>query len=107
MDDLNFNISNNWNAAEFILHAKVQSDISRLLLEGGPGQGKSTISQFICQVHRVRLLENKNDIKLLKKSILETPIRLPFKIDLSVIQTNALPTKCRLNTEIIMICMQS
>jgi hypothetical protein len=82
VDDFNINTSNNWTAAEFILHPKVQSEISRILLEGGPGQGKSTISQFICQVHRVRLLEITKDIDLLKKSIVETPIRLPFKIDL-------------------------
>lgn len=28
----------------------------RIVLIGGPGQGKSTLSQFLCQVHRVALL---------------------------------------------------
>jgi len=70
-----------WNAAEFILHPKVQSEIDKILLEGGPGQGKSTISQFICQVHRVRLLRKQHDINLLKKNIISCPVRLPFKID--------------------------
>jgi hypothetical protein len=77
-----FNNNNNWCAAEFILHPKVQSEIDRILLEGGPGQGKSTISQYISQVHRVRLLQKTNDINLLKQNIKDTPIRLPFKIDL-------------------------
>lgn len=84
IDDYGFNnnINNNWCAAEFILHPKVQIDIDRILLEGGPGQGKSTISQYVSQVHRVRLLEKISDINLLKQNIRDTPIRLPFKIDL-------------------------
>lgn len=79
VDDTN---NNNWCAAEFILHPKVQSDIDRILLEGGPGQGKSTISQYISQVHRIRLLNKTSDINLLKQNIKDTPVRLPFKIDL-------------------------
>lgn len=72
----------NIGAAEFLLHPKVQSEIERVLLEGGPGQGKSTISQYICQVHRVRLLSKSLDIALLPKNIKHTPVRLPIKIDL-------------------------
>lgn len=69
-------------AAEFLLHSKVQNEIERVLLEGGPGQGKSTISQYISQVHRVRLLNKSTDIKLLPDNIQNTPVRLPFKVDL-------------------------
>ena len=69
-------------AAEFLLHSKVQNNIERILLEGGPGQGKSTISQYICQVHRARLLNKTSDINLLPPNIKNTPVRLPFKIDL-------------------------
>jgi hypothetical protein len=69
-------------AAEFLLHTKVQNEIERVILEGGPGQGKSTISQYICQVHRVRLLNKVNDMLLIPKELKGTPIRLPFKIDL-------------------------
>ena len=73
---------NDLGAAEFILHPKVQSEIERMLLEGGPGQGKSTIAQYICQVHRARLLNKSTDIALLPQNIKNTPVRLPFKIDL-------------------------
>ncbi len=69
-------------AADFILNAKVQNGIKRLLLEGGPGQGKSTISQYVCQVHRIRLLNKESDLKLIPKKKAESPIRLPIKIDL-------------------------
>ena len=69
-------------AAEFLLHPKFQNETARILLEGGPGQGKSTISQYICQVHRARLLEKRSDLEKLPESTKSTPIRLPFKIDL-------------------------
>lgn len=69
-------------AAEFLLHSKVQGTIERILLEGGPGQGKSTISQYISQVHRVRLLNNKSDKVVLPDVIKNSPVRFPFKIDL-------------------------
>lgn len=72
----------NIGAAEFLLNPIVQNRINRILLEGGPGQGKSTISQFICQVHRVRLLEKKKDLQLISENLINTPVRIPFKVDL-------------------------
>jgi hypothetical protein len=69
-------------AAEFLLHPEVQSGIRRILLEGGPGQGKSTISQYISQVHRAKLLNKTSDLMLLPDNIKNSPVRLPFKIDL-------------------------
>lgn len=69
-------------AAEFLLSPITQNNIERLLLEGGPGQGKSTISQYICQAHRVRLLNRIDDVKLLSDKVINSPVRLPFKLDL-------------------------
>ncbi|MBK8498963.1 MAG: hypothetical protein IPL52_09130 [Flavobacteriales bacterium] len=69
-------------AASFLLHPLVQDRIGRILLEGGPGQGKSTIAQYVSQVHRARLLNRDGDIALLPSSLREAPIRLPFKVDL-------------------------
>jgi len=69
-------------AAAFLLDKRTQEYIERILLEGAPGQGKSTISQYICQVHRARLLNKTYDLKLLPDYLQQTPIRLPFKIDL-------------------------
>lgn len=82
-NDLNFpEDTESIGAARFLLHPLVQNKVERILLEGGPGQGKSTISQYICQVHRARLLNRYDDIKLIPENVLQTPIRLPFKIDL-------------------------
>ena len=71
-----------FGAAKFLLSSKVQNGIERILLEGGPGQGKSTISQYICQVHRAKLLNKIEDLKLLPDDIRKSPVRIPFKIDL-------------------------
>jgi hypothetical protein len=69
-------------AAEFLLNPQVQNGIERILLEGGPGQGKSTISQYICQVHRAKLLNKTDDLSILPDKIRKYPVRIPFKVDL-------------------------
>jgi hypothetical protein len=74
--------NDNTRAAEFLLHSKIQNGIERILLEGGPGQGKSTVSQYICQVHRAKLLNKTNDLYLLPDNIRRYSVRIPFKIDL-------------------------
>jgi hypothetical protein len=92
----------NVGAASFLLHPKIQNEVERILLEGGPGQGKSTISQYICQVHRARLLNKTVDLVLLPDHAKKTPIRLPFKIDLRHIASwveNKNPYQGRLNEE--------
>lgn len=83
-DDNNIQLDerDNLGAAAFLLHPKIQNRIERILLEGGPGQGKSTISQYICQVHRIRLLNKIEDLKLIPDNLNHSPVRLPFKIDL-------------------------
>lgn len=70
------------NAAEFLLDSVVQENIERVLLEGGPGQGKSTISQFVCQVNRIKLLNKHADKLKLSPKFIESPVRFPIKIDL-------------------------
>jgi hypothetical protein len=69
-----------------------------VLLLGGPGQGKSTVGQFVSQVFRARLLStiddrNTPDINDIIKSTLDHakhlggstdgPIRVPFHVELS------------------------
>ena len=45
-------------AAWLLLHPTAQERLSWVVVEGAPGQGKSTIVQYICQVHRQRLLSS-------------------------------------------------
>lgn len=70
-------------AALWLLHPLVQQLVPCLVLEGAPGQGKSTVVQYVCQVHRARLLslEQGGTLDILKKHA-ETPLRLPLKVDL-------------------------
>src|SRR6266849_127050 len=69
-------------AASFLLHPQVQEHIPALVLEGAPGQGKSTIAQYVCQVHRMRLLQEEEVLNSIPKAHRESPIRLPIKVDL-------------------------
>ena len=55
--------------------------LTRIVLEGAPGQGKSTIGQYLCQVHRARLLES-GELNRFPAAHLATPIRIPFLVDL-------------------------
>lgn len=66
-------------AATLLLNSKAPK---LLLLEGAPGQGKSTIAQYVCQVHRIRLLGELQDLQLLSPEHQASPLRLPLKVDL-------------------------
>lgn len=68
-------------AATVLLHPLSQSHLSRVVIEGAPGQGKSTIVQYICQVHRQRILNKQLDDSRVPESHRQTPVRLPLKID--------------------------
>jgi hypothetical protein len=74
--------NNNITAAHFLTDPRVQNSMKRILLEGGPGQGKSTISQYICQINRAKLLNKVEDIKKIPEYFTKVAIRLPFKMDL-------------------------
>ena len=66
--------------ATLLLHPLAQNHLSRVVIEGAPGQGKSTIAQYICQIHRRHLLNEENDQRIPDEHQ-NKPVRLPFKID--------------------------
>ena len=47
-------------AASLLLDGDFQQAEPLVILEGAPGQGKSTIVQYICQVHRMRILDRQH-----------------------------------------------
>jgi hypothetical protein len=57
------------------------SDIApdRTVIVGGPGEGKSTIGQYLAQLHRAALLGKADDIAISPEYVPETP-RLPFRV---------------------------
>ncbi|HKO98453.1 MAG TPA: hypothetical protein VJU86_15760 [Pyrinomonadaceae bacterium] len=74
-------------AASLLLHPIGQGNIARMVLEGAPGQGKSTIAQYICQVHRMRLLNREVELASLPAHHSSVPVRIPFKVDLRDLAT--------------------
>lgn len=73
-------------AATLLLNEATQSAAPRVVVEGAPGQGKSTIAQYVCQVHRMQLLENEN-LALLPVDHRQAPRRLPIRVDLRDLAT--------------------
>ena len=68
-------------AASFLLDPQVQEHLPTIVLEGAPGQGKSTIAQYICQIHRMRLLNEASELESIPEHHKYTPLRIPIKVD--------------------------
>jgi hypothetical protein len=69
-------------AAGLVLNKIFQSNVRRLIIEGAPGQGKSTLVQYACQIHRAQLLGKSKDISGVDASHLTGGVRIPLKIEL-------------------------
>src|SRR5450755_2926410 len=72
----------NTGAAELLLDPTFAEQNPAVVLEGAPGQGKSTLSQYLMQVHRARLLGLTEEISALPKFAADGPIMLPVKLEL-------------------------
>ena len=68
-------------AATLLLDPVCQDRVRRLVLEGAPGQGKSTVVQYVCQLHRRHLLGIGLDESKIQEDHRCHPVRLPFKVD--------------------------
>lgn len=82
-------------SATLLLHPLIQKEAPWIVLEGAPGQGKSTITQYLCQVHRMRLLgreevkkhlpeayKESEDLRVIPEHHINSQVCLPFRIDL-------------------------
>ena len=69
-------------AATLLLNDELQALAPRVVLEAAPGEGKSTALQYICQVHRIRLLDKTSELDSLPASHAVSPVRLPLKLEL-------------------------
>lgn len=74
-------------AATILLHRMTQQQMHHLVLEGAPGQGKSTLVQYVCQIHRMRTLGRSDDLAAIPSEHRSGPVRLPFKVDLRDLST--------------------
>ena len=68
-------------AATLLLDNDFQKAEPLLILEGAPGQGKSTISQYICQIHRMRFLSREGG-EAADPVHIKSSLRVPFKVEL-------------------------
>ncbi|MFJ3781072.1 NACHT domain-containing protein [Streptomyces sp. NPDC090093] len=69
-------------AATVLLSDHDVTELDRLVIEAGPGQGKSTLIQFLGQVNRARLLSKERDLAPLPVWLTSGPLRLPIRIEL-------------------------
>ena len=69
-------------AAAFFLQMPRAAGVARFVVEGAPGQGKSTVTQFVCQIHRLRLLNHTPELQAIDEVHKSGPLRTPFRIDL-------------------------
>lgn len=72
----------NLGVAELLLGSAAQEHLKLVVLEGAPGQGKSTLAQFVCQMHRARLLRKQDVLGRVKEAYQHTTFRVPIKVDL-------------------------
>ncbi len=56
--------------------------LPNLLIEGAPGQGKSTLAQYLCQIHRIRWLGIQEDLFKVSDDALQSGLRFPVRVDL-------------------------
>ena len=57
--------------------------VSRFVLEGAPGQGKSTVTQFLCQMNRLKLLPSRrSELSSVGPLHASARTRTPFRVDL-------------------------
>ncbi|MDO8145178.1 NACHT domain-containing NTPase [Isoptericola sp. 178] len=68
--------------ADLLLDQRTHRVFPWVVLQGAPGQGKSTLAQYICQVHRARLLGKQDLVDALPDAHAGCAIRLPVKVDL-------------------------
>ncbi|MFD9782164.1 NACHT domain-containing protein [[Kitasatospora] papulosa] len=73
-------------AASLILSHAFGTSVSKIVLEGAPGQGKSTFAQYIAQVHRARILRLES-VKSIPPQDAISPLMLPFKLELRDLAT--------------------
>lgn len=71
-----------FGAADLLLAPATSERWPKIVLEGAPGQGKSTITQYICQFHRLTLLDKTRELKKVPRDHRSQITKLPIRVDL-------------------------
>ena len=80
--DQEFPFDHSGLAGAFLLQMPLGKGVSRFVIEGAPGQGKSTVTQFLCQVNRLRLLKKDHELAILDEMHKTGIVRTPFRLDM-------------------------
>ena len=73
--------------AAFLLDSGIEQCFRLIVLEGAPGQGKSTLGQYICQAHRARVLQDTEALAALPDEHRPLSVKVPFRVDLRDLAT--------------------
>ncbi|MFD5912611.1 NACHT domain-containing protein [Streptomyces massasporeus] len=68
--------------ARLFLNDRFVDGFRKVVLEGAPGQGKTTLVQYIGQIHRARILDRLKDLSDVPAELKTGPLRLPIRIEL-------------------------
>ena len=81
--DDEYQFERDYLATFFLLNLPVQNGVSRFVIEGAPGQGKSTVTQYLCQLNRLKLLPSQqSELNSVDAEYKSAITRTPFRIDL-------------------------
>lgn len=69
-------------ASQLLLDGQFADASPLIVLEGAPGQGKSTLAQYVAQVHRARILGKQETVDRLTHEAKASAVWLPIKIEL-------------------------
>ncbi len=69
-------------AGAFLLQIPRSDGVTQFVVEGAPGQGKSTVTQYLCQVNRLRLLKKDGELANINELHKTGIVRTPFRIDM-------------------------
>lgn len=73
---------NRIGTVEALVQPSIAKGLPRVVIEGAPGQGKSTVTQFLCQLHRMILLKKDSELQSVPDSLRPQDVRLPLRVDL-------------------------
>lgn len=69
-------------AVQALVDPAVTAGLPRVVIEGAPGQGKSTVTQYLCQLHRMSLLKKTYELGRVPPKLRPRDVRLPLRIDI-------------------------
>ncbi|MGE8451373.1 MAG: NACHT domain-containing protein [Pseudomonadales bacterium] len=81
-DDEDANGTGKVGGLELLLNPAFAKHAPRVVVEGAPGQGKSTVTQYLCQVYRLMLLNRPAEYRKVDDRHKPVVARIPFRVDL-------------------------